>query len=507
MSKAKIFLASIVWLVILTIGVVLYRYWIVPERQEQAAQQQEEVLDATSGSSNYKHHLKIGLDGFSGYAILRSDAMKQQLRSRGIKAEFVDDGADYEKRIARLASGELQLAAFPIDALLRSSSQIGSLPATVVALIDETRGADALVAYKSQFPNIDSLNSPETRFVLVGNSPSETLVRVLMHDFELDNVTDRSFVALNNEKDLVARYKKATPPGHEVFVTWEPVVSELLLNDQMPVLVDSSKQSGYIVDALVVSRDYLIKNEPVVRQVIESYFRALYSYRERSKLETLLLRDAAAAGSSLTSAQAKRLVDGIVWKNTQENYAHFGLRSASVSHVEDMIDRIKRVLQETGGLSNDPTGGDSSRLFFERILSELQSAGFHPGMSPEAIRGETRLKALSDTAWDSLVPVGTLSVPSLIFARGTSRLTGRSKSILDELVGKLESWPQYYVMIRGNSGSRGDPEANRKLAKQRAEAALQYLESKGVAAERIRATEGDATGSMSVTFVLGQPPY
>lgn len=507
MSKGKVVLVSLVWLILLSIGVVLYRYWFVPQAEQKAQQEQQEVVDATSGSSQYQARIRLGVDAFSGYAILRSDEMKQQLRSRGIKLDLVDDGADYGKRLDGLASGELQMAAFPIDALLKASEQKGSLPATIVAIIDESRGADALVAYKQKYPTVDSLNSPSTRFVLIGDSPSETLVRVLMHDFQLSGVSESSFVEVASEKELIARYNSGIPAGDEVYVTWEPVVSELLLNDQMHRLMDTSSQSGYIVDALVVSRDFLIKNEAVVQQVLESYFRTLYAFSDATQLEELVRRDAESAGTKISKEQAKSLVGGIVWKNTQENFAHFGLQSANVALIEDMIDRVKRVLLETKGLASDPTGGDSRKIFFERSLSQLNASGFHPGISPEAVRDDIELAELTDTQWEQLRPVGTLAVPSLVFARGTSKLTGRSESILDELIDKLKSWPEYYVMIRGNAGSRGDLEANRMLAKQRADAALQYLLSKGVAEKRIRAVEGEITGAMSVTFVFGQPPY
>ncbi len=507
MSKAKIFLASVVWLIILSIGVFLYRLWYVPTVAKQQEQQQAEILEQTSGNSNYKHRLAIGLDAFSGYAILRSDALQQQLRSQQIKVDLVDDGADYGQRLDDLSSGKLQMAAFPIDALLKTCQRTGSLPVTIVALIDETRGADALVAYKSKYANVDALNTPGTQFVLVGDSPSETLVRVLMHDFQLDQVKDSSFARVASEKEVLARYKQATPQSSEVFVTWEPMVSELLENDQLHVLIDSSAQSGTIVDALVVSRDYLIKNEPVVRSVLESYFRALYSYGERSQLMELVRRDASDQGAHLTAEQTERLVDGIVWKNTQENLAHFGLRSAAVTHIEDMIDRIKRVLMETGGLAADPTGGDSSKLFNEQALRDLQGAGFHPGVSPESVREDVALPNLTEPQWLKLVPVGTAQVPPLIYARGTARLTESSQAKLDELVENLKSWPNYYVMIRGNASTVGNAEANRTLAQQRAAAALEYLLSKGVPAARFRAMEGELSGQTSVTFVLGQTPY
>lgn len=507
MSKAKILLVCVVWLIILGLGVSFYRLWYVPSVAKQTEQAQSEVLEATSGNSHYKHQLTIGLDAFSGYAILRSAEFKQQLRSRGIKLELVDDGADYETRAADLASGKLHLAAFPIDALLKASHRQGSLPATIIALLDETRGADAMVAYQSKFPNVDSLNTPDTRFVLVGDSPSETLARVLMHSFQLDALSPQSLDPVAGEKELLTRYRQATPGGNEVFVTWEPVVSEILQNEQTHVLFDSSKQSGFIVDALVVSRDYLIKNQPIVRDVLESYFHAFYEYNTPTKLSELVQQDASQNGASLSESQAQRLVQGIAWKNTQENLAHFGIRNASVTHVEDMIDRIKRVLMETGSLPEDPTGGKSSRLFFEQCLQELDGSDFHPGASLESIREDETLIGLTDEQWSRLAPVGTVDVPPLIYARGTSKLTESSKVKLDSLRETLGSFPRYYLMVRGNASSRGNAQANRALAKQRADAALQYLLDKGLPAARLRAVEGEITGQTSVTFVLGEMPY
>ncbi len=515
MSKAKVFLASIVWLVILLIGVLFYRLWFVPTVEKQQEQAQKEVIDATSGDSKYSHKLRLGLDSFSGYAILRAPEFNQQLRTQGIKLETLDDGANYEQRLAALTSGELQLAAFPIDALLKACARSKTLPATIIAIIDESRGADAVVAYKQRFPNLEALISSDTRFVLVDGSPSDTLARLLMHSFN-EKVTPQSITAVKNEKELIERYRKALPGGNEVFVTWEPVASELLKNDQTHVLFDSSKRSGFIVDALVVNRDYLVKNEPVVRQVLECYFRTLYTINDnadepdsdaKTKLKTLVRQDAESFGNSMTTTQLDRLVGGIVWKNTQDNFAHFGLGGGSAIHVEDMIDRIRLLLAETNGIDSDPTQGDSSRLFNQQALREMQSTGFHAGADAEVVQSEKPLAALTTAQWEKLSHVATLRVPPLIFARSSANLTEFSEAILDDLVEQLQSFPLYYLTIIGNAGSKGDPQANRELAKQRAAATLHYLQSKGVPAARMRTAEGEVRSEMSVTFRLGQLPF
>lgn len=496
-----------VWLVILTICVLLYRLWWKPTEVAKQQQHQQEVVDATSSSHSYQYTIKLGLDGFSGYALLRSPELASQLRKARIKLEPVDDGANYTERMNALADGRLQMAAFPIDALLTAAASRKVLPATVVAIIDETRGADAILAYKERYPNIDSLNRSDTRFVLVGGSPSETLFRVLLHDFKLDQVSPKSIMPVASGDDVLKRYRSATPGGNEVFVTWEPYISQMKSNDAMSVLLDTSKQSGYIVDALVVSRDFLFKNEAVVKQVLEEYFRVLYNTNEKNQLVELIEADAKTTGSPITRAQATDLVKGIQWKNTQENFAHFGLVSAAVPQVEDMFDRVKRVLVETKAFPNESADIDGTKLFTERVLRLLSESGFHPGISMEEVRGGTALPQLTDAQWEKLAPVGTLSSPPLVFARGRAQLTEASQLVLDELVDKLASWPSYYVRVVGNAGSVGDVEVNKRLAAQRAASAVEYLQAKGVPAQRLKAVTGAGTGEMSVNFVFGQMPY
>ncbi len=507
MTNAKVFLVSIIWLFILGIAVLTYRLWWKPTTAAKQEKQQEEVVEATSGTSSYQHTFKLGLDGFSGYAVLRSPQLKEQLRTVGIKVETIDDGANYNERMAALADGRLAMAAFPLDALLTASSGRKLLPATVVALIDETRGADALVAYREKFPNIDSLNNPETRFVLVSGSPSETLFRVLLHDFQLDRVSPKAILPVGNADEVIKRYKAAQPSGNEVFITWEPYISQLKTNESMQVLLDTSRQSGYIVDALVVNRDYLVKNEPVVRKYLEAYFRTLYEINKANRMLDVVQADAAATGMKLTRSQAEELVNGIHWKNTQENLAHFGLVSAPVMLIEDMLDRIRHVLVETKALGQEALSLEARKLFTERPLKTLNDSGFHPGVNAEEIRGTERLAQLNDLEWSKLVPVGTLSSPPLIFARSRATLTEASQVVLDELAQKLISWPAYYVKVVGGAGSIGDPEANKQLAAQRAQSTIEYLQSRGIPAERLRAETSDSAGEMSVSFVFGQLPY
>ncbi len=513
MSKGKLLAICLVWLFIFGIVALAWKLIVTPSREKTAQQAKDQAdqnkLDKTSGSSRYDHEIRLALDSFSGYAVFRSQRFREQLAGKRIKLELDDDGANYPQRLQALDQGDVQLAVFTVDALIKASAELGELPATIVALIDETRGADAMVAYQEAVPNVDALNHESTKFVLTPDSPSETLARVVIAHFNLDALSDDPFVRVGSgaAADVFEEYKNSRPDTRQVFVLWEPYVSKILENPKTHTVVDSSRFRGYIVDVLVVNRDYLVKNPEVVADVVESYFRALHAYRD--EMFQLVLDDARQLGTPLTDEQAKRLVEGVWWKNTQENYAHLGqLHGGSLQHLEDMIANITNVLLSTGAIAADPTNNQPNRLYYDRILADLKAAEFHPGLDVEKIRDETsELPRLDDTRWDELVPVGTLQVPPLVFARGTSKLTSRSRLVLDDLIGKLVAWPQYYLLIRGNASLQGDLDANTALALARAKSAEAYLIQNGVHENRVRAVGGEPSGTTSVSFVLGQTPY
>ncbi len=467
-----------------------------------------------------RHRVGISLDSFSGYAVFRSASLADELAGMGIALELVDDGADYGARLRSIRSGRTPLAVFTLDALIKAAAALGESPATVVMVIDETTGADAMIAYETGLPDLAALDSPDARIVTTRDSPSETLARVVMSNFSLPKLPDEPWVDADGAADVYRRFRAADPSSPHAFVLWEPFLSQALREPGAHVLMDSSRFRGYIVDVLVVQRDYLLKHEAEVRQLVEAYHRVAHRLqREPNAWRRMIAEDAAATGETLSDDQIGRLLDGIWWKNTLENYAHFSLlpdaRDGSVQPLTRSVTNLVRVLQRTGSISNDPTQGDPGRLLYDAVLRELREAGFHPGDAQsetvEAVREGAAVRALSDAQWSALVPVGTLDVSRLVFARGKAALTNRSQQTLRELADTLDHWPRYYLVVEGQARSIGDTDANRALAEQRAASAREFLIAQGVDARRVRARTGDELGrggaAQSVTFALMQPPY
>jgi outer membrane protein OmpA-like peptidoglycan-associated protein len=512
MSKVKMLVVGFVWLSILGVCVVGYRWIFVPQlekiAEQEAIQEKEELLNHTSCNARYTENMTINIDSFSGYLIARSNEFRNELGSYGYGLVLKDDKADYLQRLKDIQSGQSQFAFFTIDALIKASHQLGEMPGTIIFVVDESVGADAAIGVERMVSNVDTLNDLETKFVIVPDSPNETLARVIMSYFDLDKLGADPFVKVDSAKEMYEMYRRHKPTDKKIFVTWEPYVSKMAENPDYKVLVDSGKFRGFIVDVMVVSRDFLAKNPRQVRNVTEAYFRTLFKHQK--DMVAALMDDSVSIGEPLKVELATSLADKIRWKNTRENYAKFGItKGTGLQHIEDSIINITRVLRETGGIDSDPTSGRPNQLYYDQILLEMSQSNFHPGTvgDSESIRDDSELVALSDDDWKRLEPVGTLQVPNLVFARSASRLSESSKHTLEELANKLKDAPQFYLLVTGNAGTVGDLEANTNLAMARAESAKEYLITQGISPQRIRAVGGEPSGQTIVTFVVGQLPY
>ena len=516
------------WLVIIGIIGLVYKFVVEPWLRG-------DLVKETS-TQRYAHNIKVAHDSFPGYAILRSPAVQNLLDRQGIKLTFVDDKADYVGRARALKSGKVQMAVFTIDAYLKTGSVIGEFPGSIVLVIDESKGADAIVAYKRGVPQIPSLSNPRARIVLTPDSPSETLARIMINKMSLPSLPSSWAVETEGAEAAYKKLKSADPDEPYAYVIWEPYVTKALAIEGVHLLLDSSKLKGYIVDVLVVQREFLDSQRELVTHVVQAYLRANYDYNNQpGGLALLIQADAKQYGDSLSQNETNKLVKGIEWRNTVENYAHFGVISSAEAkgseRLEAMIAKITQVLVQTNSIPADPVSGNYEQLFFEGILRSLHHDKFHPGMlnasgtdgldgifvgtaSTEQVREETSLNPLSDANWNALAPVAAMKVEPIQFGRGNARILPNSERALKELAATLKSFPQYYLRVVGHTRQEGDPAANRILALQRAEAAAQSLRNSGIPNHRIRAIASKQTSTrmrgaaaQSVTFELLGKPY
>ena len=418
-GSSKGCIVAVVWLVILVIAAVAYRILVTDPNEEQ-------LHSDTGSDSRYTHEVKIQADLFSGYAVLRSEEMKKNLRLDQIRLTMVEDEADYDARLRALEDGDVEMAVFTIDSLIMAGAKLGRFPASIVMVIDETKGADAVLAYEEGVKTVQDLNSSDAGFILTPSSPSEFLARVVKSHFNLPDLGRDWIIEANGSEAVLKHMKNAARSDKRAYVMWEPHVSQAKALPGVKVLLDSSRIKGLIVDVLVARREYLRDHPDKVRAVIEAYSRAAYHYQNDANGFAGLVRS---DDPSLSGDEAKAVVDGIQWKNTLENYAHFGLVGGAAAGdlltMEDMINNITDILLKTQALDKDPLSGQYTSLYFDRVLSEMQTDNFHPanalaidGLGQgtgdlQGVRTNAHLRKLSESQWSSLRAVGDLDVQSI----------------------------------------------------------------------------------------------
>ena len=218
-SKAKYrLIAVVVWLIILTGVGAAYKYFLHPMLKGK-------IAGVTGSKSQYKQEIRIAADSFSGYAILRSPVMAEQLKQKGIKLTTIDDKADYGARLKACIDGKTHMSVFTIDSLITAGAKvkvgIEELP-TIVSLIDESNKADAIVAYKSAIANVQELNNPDVRFVLTPNSPSEFLPRIVLAHFNILSLPEKWWIEANGSADVYKMFKSADRSAKRAYAMWEP---------------------------------------------------------------------------------------------------------------------------------------------------------------------------------------------------------------------------------------------------------------------------------------------
>jgi hypothetical protein len=171
-------IAALLWCVILLVLGLAYRFLVHPHVAER-------IREATGSPSQYQHELTIAADSFSGYCLLRSESLQQFLKEAQIRLTIQDDQADYPARLEALRTGRVQMAAFTIDSLLIAGAQAGDFPGSIILVLDESQGADAIVARQGALRSLQDLDHPSARIVLTPNSPSEFLARVVLAHFLL----------------------------------------------------------------------------------------------------------------------------------------------------------------------------------------------------------------------------------------------------------------------------------------------------------------------------------
>ncbi len=446
---------------------------------------------ATSDAQSIRETIRIGVDSWVGYYPLCSKNFRASLRNEGIRVTC-DDNPNLEERFKQLKDEELDFAVTSVDAYMALGQQV-QFPGSIVAVIDESKGGDALLAWEDTVASIDDLKTnPALRVALATDSPSEHLVRSLAVHFDVSAFKSRGdWLVPADSAESAAKMLKNKQV--DAAVVWEPHVTQTLQESGIKKIIGTEDTEHLIVDVLLVNRDLAREKPELVNLVLEKYFEALKFYKESPDSLVRELKSHTGMGT----ADVQAMLKGVKWIDLYANAYDWFSTVDSVSgheHLVNVIENAYDILNETGVLSSNPLPDENPYLIthsafveqlFDRKIGATQHANRHDSDNHDS---GSQFSALTDEQWASLREVGTLKVRKIQFSRSSSMLSLEAKRMLDQAAQDLAHYPNFRIQVKGHTGVSGDPKANRSLSQDRADAVVRYLSiTHGIEEERMKA--------------------
>jgi len=445
-------------------------------------EQNEQAQSSDSGA--IKATISIGVDNWIGYYPLCSRELQTRMRRSGYLLQCKDDQADYPGRMKKMKSGELDFAVATVDAFLLAGSQY-RFPGTIISVIDESRGGDAIVAWKDKVGSLDDLkNVSGYKVAFTPQSPSEHLLKSVGVHFDIPGILEKGGrwrLEADGSEDAL---KKLKAKEAYVAVLWEPDVTRALANNKIHKLIGTEDTKRLIVDILLVNRQFSQEHPEIIKVLLRNYFRVLKYYRDNP---ARLAQDAARE-LKLPEKKISAMVKGVAWASMMENSTQwFGIAQNLPGNEEGLINTIEStmdILLENKDFDDNPISSQNyyvltNRAFIESLYEEMSNGtgfGGQNRMSSQSDAGVNRkFPALTAEQWKRLREVGTLKIRPIVFQSGSGELTFEGKAELDRAIENLQHYPNYRVVVKGHTGVRGDKTANLVLSRTRAEAVVRYL--------------------------------
>ena len=444
-----------------------------------------------SDSATTKGKVVVASDSWIGYFPLCSPEMKNRMRAQGYQFECADDGADYPKRMERLKKGEIKFAVSTVDADIVNSAE-HQFPGVEIMVIDESKGGDAILAREEVVKNIDAIKGRNNlRVGFTPHSPSHHLLRGVSDHFDVPELLPTAKNLRIETKNSEEARKKLLAKQIDIAVLWEPDVSRALAEKGIVKILGTESTRQFVVDVLLVHRDYAASNAELVKLVLTTYFQSLKVYRDNpGRLEDEVMKE-----TKLSRDQVKAMLKGVAWATFDDNCKYwFGIGSTSHALVETIESTVSILMNpKVGGLKKNPLpGGDPNRIVWGRFLEELFAKGpvgfTVAGVAPTTTTVSAAFASFGDAQWNALKTVGSLKIEPIMFRGATADLHLDGKAELDRVTQNIKHYPTFRIVVKGHTALSGDPDENLKLSQERADTAARYLTvTYGMDPNRIRA--------------------
>jgi hypothetical protein len=361
-------------------------------------------------------------DAWSGYAPFRDETL---LEGTEYSHVYVDQPCQ-DVRMQDVTTGRADIAVTSLDQYLLNSPE-----GTVVAVIDQSQGADALVLgtqARPYFNSVDDISALVREFdergdtpvlAYTGNSPSEMLLN------ELANTSDELRLA---DFDLVSVDQSATAfdmlrrDEAQLAITWEPDTTAAR-GAGFAIGLDSGDVPDSIVDVVVASDELIERDPAAVQAMVSAYYRRMDYLLARPSELTIFYAD----DGGLDALAARSLLAGIRLYGTGDadafmNADVFPLDTPQVEQSVGSIGSTLALVNPDISLDRAQIDGQYVRAYaLEQGIATpttgqgggIRLGGPTPGIAPAAPPTTTTAGTPPDTGApaDTTAPPGTEAPP------------------------------------------------------------------------------------------------
>ena len=443
------------------------------------------VSGALGGPGN---PLKVSLVSFHGYApalVANGNSLRTQPGSiydkLGLNVEFVIND-DIPTLTTLFESKAAQCAWRTSDSWAQEQPNLRNAghDGRGVMLVDNTQGADAVIARDPSIRKIEDLAGKQV--ALLQYTPS--------HGMLIDAIENSSMTAhaKNSIKTVFIKAEEGTPGVRSAFVAgnvdaavlWDPDLSLALRDAKGAHVVYSTKAaSNLIYDMMVCDSKELDKpqNQAVFQKFVDGWLDGVTAARANPDGAVDALVGTEDFFKLIADKEGKpfikSLFGNLLWTDLADNARILGLAGAS-NNYERVYTRFDQIYRGLGSLANPkspvvPAQESFDYRFVKAALERNAAAKVAATKPTETFTDTGRTAALA-------APAMLTKPVAVSFASGSSELSKRAQQVIDrEMVPFIENNGSAYFELSGNTDSVGSAASNQALSLVRAKAVADYL--------------------------------
>ena len=435
--------------------------------------------------------MKVSLVSFHGYApalVANGNSLTTKAGSayakQGLNVEFViqDDIPTLE---TIFTAGTAQCAWRTSDFWAQEQPNLrnANLDGRAVMIVDNTRGADAVIARDPNIRRIEDLAGKSV--ALLQFTPSHGMLIDAIENSSLNARQKASIkmVFINVDEGLAGVGAALTSGSVDAAVLWDPDLS-MTAAKGAHTIYSTKSASNLIYDVMVCDKRFLdtAKGKASVQKFVAGWMDGveLANADKGNAVEALVSAEPYFA--ALAKDQGKPFIAGLfnnlVWTGLSENARVFGM-TGGTNHYERVYRRFDGIYRTAGALANpkSPVIAPQESVdysFIRTLLAANQQAEVQAKQAEVAEARSFTVEA--QTAAVEAAPATVTKPVTINFEVGSAQLTKRAEKVLDEqLVPFIENNGTAYFEVSGNTDSTGSFAANMSLSKARAQAVVAYL--------------------------------